>query len=106
MAPRHFADSRLSSFAREQRNWKSARQLGKFYAAAANSIAGQMIRPFAARQFHFGAAPVIAKLRHQPRHYGRNRFAADECDDMIATRSANFERLDPCLRAKPFRMLL
>jgi hypothetical protein len=106
MAPTQSADSRLCSFTREQSNWKSVHQLGKFYATAADSIAGQMIRPYAARQFYFRVAPVTGKLRHQSRHDRRNRFAADECDDVIATRSANFERLDSCLRAEPFRMPL
>src|SRR5260370_19911884 len=106
MAPRQCADSRLSSFTREQGNWKSVHQVGKFCGTAADSIAGQMIRPCAARQFYFGVAPVIAKLLYQPRHDRHYRFAADVRDDVIATRSANFERLDSCRRAEPFPMPL
>src|SRR5271156_7251092 len=94
MAPRRCADSPLSSFAREQCNRKSLRQLGKFYVTTAKSRAGHMIDPFAPWKFHFSVAPIAAEFRHQPRHDRDDRFTANECDDVLVPVSANFERLD------------
>src|ERR1700675_3786729 len=106
MAPRPCADSRRSFLTRQQRNWKSPHQLGQLYSATAQSVAGQMVCPFAARQFYFRVAPIAAQLRDQPRHDRHDGFTAHERDNVIAAVTANFERLNSGLPAEPFRMPL